>query len=105
VTASIVWARGAEWFCNGEIPTTFTRFGLAAPDHYASRFDWRHPRGVECAARQIGIGAGHSIVLGQVNFTGQFFKEMRPLQAVHDRTLDLGQVERDPAINSSCDQK
>ena len=36
-----------------------------------------------------------------MNFAGQLVQEMRALQAIHDRTLHLGQVESDPAILQS----
>ena len=38
------------------------------------------------AQRQIGIDAGYGVVLGQVDLAGQLFQEMRPFQAVYDRS-------------------
>jgi len=38
--------------------------------------------GVERATRQIGIDAGHGIVVGKVGLAGQLFEEMRSFQAV-----------------------
>lgn len=50
------------------------------------------------ALRQVGTDAVHRIILGKVDVIGQLFKKMRPLQAVHDRTLRLGHVESDSAV-------
>ena len=55
-------------------------------------------RGRERAARQVGIDAGHCIILGQMDFAGQLLQKMRPFQTVHDRPLDLGQVESNSAV-------
>ena len=46
----------------------------------------------------VGYQFFESVRLGEEYLTVQLFEEMRPLQAVHHRSLDLRQVEADAAI-------
>ena len=52
----------------------------------------------ERSQREIGLDAGHGIIVGQVDLAGQFLKKMRAFQLVHNRVLHLGQVESNPAV-------